>query len=173
MQRARKALLAATVTAGSLATFVVTADKAPAALPDASSNTIARVSMQIDGHEIAAFTRCIGLGSESEVVTSSQAGPTGEVIQRHLAKPKPARTVCERPLSGSTELASWRELVDYGDMAAAAKNVSVTMYNVTGAPTYRWHLSQTWPAELTNVFEAGIGREVVSFVHHGSQRVAP
>ncbi|HYH51847.1 MAG TPA: hypothetical protein VEG38_20065, partial [Acidimicrobiia bacterium] len=97
MHRARKALLAAAVAGGSLVTFVMTADQAPAALPDPSSNTVSRVSMQIAGQDIAVFTRCIGLGSESEVVTLNQSGPTGEVIQRHLAKPKPARTVCERP----------------------------------------------------------------------------
>ena len=173
MHRARKALLAAAVAAGSLVTFVLTADQAPAALPDPGSSAISRVSMQIDGHEIAAFTRCIGLGSESEVVTSSQAGPTGEVIVRYMAKPRPARTVCERPLTSSIELAAWRALVDSGDMAAATKNVSVIMYNEAGSPIYRWQLSQTWPAELTNVFEGGTGREVVSFVHQGSQRVAP
>lgn len=173
MQRVRRALLAAAVAGGSLVTFVVTADQAPAALPDPSSDVISRVSMLIDGQEIAAFSRCLGLGSESEVVTSQQSGPNGEVIIRQLPKPKASRTVCERSITSSLELASWREAVEQGDMAAAVKDVSVVMYNQTGSPIYRWLLSDTWPVELTNFFDNGTGREIVTFVHQGSQRVAP
>jgi phage tail-like protein len=173
MHRTRKALLAAALTGATLVTFVVTADKAPAVLNDPSAGTISSVSMHLDGYEIASFSRCIGLGSESEVVASSQSGSTGEVILKSLpGKAKPGRTVCERGLTSSLELAAWRELAATGQLAAM-KDVSVTMYNQLHEPTYRWHLSQTWPAELTNFFENGVGREIVTFVHQSAQRVSP
>jgi phage tail-like protein len=170
--RARKALLAAALTGGSLVTFVVTANKAPAQVADPAASTVTRVAMVIDGTEIATFSRCLGLGTESEVIPPT-GDPTKEATFKSQPKPTVKRTVCERPLTDSRALAAWRETVDQGQMTGARKSASVVMYNQANTPIYRWWLTDTWPAELTNYFENGVGREIVTFVYEASQRVSP
>ena len=59
------------------------------------------------------------------------------------------------------ELAAWHELVILGDIAAARKNVSLTMYDSTGDPVARYHLTNAWPSKLEiGALQAG-GSQVV------------
>jgi phage tail-like protein len=165
----RKALAAVAVVAAPLVGIFAV----PALVEAATSEPepVARVSLTIDGYELASFSRCIGLGSESEVTDAP--AEEGEVILRRLPGPTTGRTVCERTLGRNIEMASWRELVVLGDVAAASKDVSITMYDASGTPQYRWHLTHAWPSGLTNVFGAdGMGREIVTFAYEMAQRVA-
>jgi phage tail-like protein len=165
----RKAALVAAVIGAPLVGLVAVPTLVEAALSE--PEPVTRVSLTVDGFEIAGFSRCIGLGSESEVETAPPSEE--EVIFKHLPGPTTGRTVCERAVTSNLELATWRDTVLLGDMQAAAKDVSITMYAVDGEPQLRWHLTKAWPSGLTYLFEDGFGREVVTFAYESAHRVAP
>ena len=52
-----------------------------------------------------------------------------------------------------------------GDVAAARKNVTLTMYNAAGEPVARYHLTNAWPAKLEiNGLKAGAGSVLLETV---------
>jgi phage tail-like protein len=164
----RKAVVAAAVIAPLVGILAV-----PALVQAAISepHPVARVSLTIDGYELASFSRCIGLGSESTVEPAPASDD--EIIFKNLPGETTGRTVCERGLTSSIQLAAWRDAVVLGDMAAARKSVSITMYDTAGDPQFRWHLTDAWPSGLTNLFDQdGMGREVVTFTYEFAQRVS-
>ena len=166
----RKALVAAAVLGIPLLGIVAVPALVEAAISD--PQPVTRVSLTLDGYELASFSRCIGLGSESEVESAPAAAGDEETILRRLPGPTSGRTVCERALTRNIELAAWRDAVVLGDIAAARKSVSITMFDAAGEPQFRWHLENAWPAGLTNIFENGVGREVVTFAYEFVQRVS-
>jgi hypothetical protein len=118
-----------------------------------------RVEMTIDGHSLAVFSRCI-ISSEAEVGAGSAVTKSNEVR-------------CDRGLTRNIEISAWHELVILGDVAAARKSVSITMYNSTGDPVARWHLTDAYPSAVTNYFDPnGLGRELATFKAEFIQRVA-
>ena len=50
-------------------------------------------------------------------------------------------------MTRNIELSAWHELAIQGDVAAR-KNVTLTMYDVTGDPVVRYHLTNAWPSKL-------------------------
>ncbi len=56
------------------------------------------------------------------------------------------------------ELAAWHELVILGDIAAARKNATIIMYNASGAPVARYHLTDAWPQKLS--LDSLLGQQV-------------
>jgi phage tail-like protein len=130
----RKILVAAAVLGLPLLGLVAAPTLVGAVISEPEPVTL--VSLTIDGHELGRFSRCVGLGSESEVINSTTGGEE-EVILKRLPGPTSGRTVCERAITRNIELAAWRELVVLGDIAAARKSVSITMYSAKGEPQFR------------------------------------
>ena len=63
-----------------------------------------------------------------------------------------------------------------GDVAAARKNVTLTMYDATGDPVVRYHLTNAWPAKLEigalKADAASVLLETVTLVCEFIQRVS-
>ena len=92
--------------------------------------TAARFELTIDGHSLATFSELVAI--------SSTATPAGI---------KPTVTL-RRAMTRNIEIAAWHELVILGDVAAARKSVSMTIYAADGNPVARYHLTDAWPAKL-------------------------
>ena len=79
-------------------------------------------------------------------------------------------------MTRNIELAAWHELVILGDVGAARKNVSLTMYNTKGDPVARYHLTNAWPSKLEiGALKAGASSvltETVTLVSEFMQRVS-
>ena len=60
----------------------------------------------------------------------------------------PQTVTLKRGMTRNIELAAWHELVILGDVTAARKNVTLTMYDSTGDPVARYHLTNAWPSKL-------------------------
>jgi phage tail-like protein len=110
--------------------------------------TAARFELTIDGHSIAVFSELEGIVSgydrnELEVVTRRD-GPQLKIPTRRM----PQTVTLKRGMTRNIELAAWHELVLLGDIAAARKNVSLTMYDTAGDPVARYHLTNAWPSKL-------------------------
>jgi hypothetical protein len=112
----------------------------------------------IDGHSLASFKRC-SLSSDDPAIA--------------VADDQIVRIICERGLSRNIELQAWHELVVLGDVAAAKKNFSLSMYSATGDALTRWHVTEGYPKALTVYFdEDGVGREIATFTGAFLQRVS-
>ncbi len=110
--------------------------------------TAARFELTIDGHSIAVFSELEGITSgydrdELEIVTRRRGGEL-----RIPARRMPQTVTLKRGMTRNIELAAWHELVILGDVTAARKNVTLTMYDSTGDPVARYHLTNAWPSKL-------------------------
>jgi phage tail-like protein len=150
-----------------------------AAAPDDNPNdalTAARFELSIDGHSIAVFSELDGIVSgfdrnELEVVTRR-----GEPELKIPAKRMPQTVTLSRGMTRNIEMAAWHELVILGDVAAARRNVSLTMYDTTGDPVARYHLTNAWPSKLEiGALKAGASEvllETVTITAEFIQRVS-
>jgi len=77
-------------------------------------------------------------------------------------------------MTRNIEMAAWHELVILGDIVAARKSCSLTMFNVKGDPVARYHLTDAWPQQVeVGVAESsGILTETVTMTCDFIQRVS-
>ena len=113
-----------------------------AAAPSTGALSAVRFELSTDGHILAAFT-------EMEIISSSVT--LGEGSEPTITTTR--TVVLRRPLTRNREMAAWHELVILGDVVAARRSASLTMYGADGAPVARFHLADAWPTkvEVTNV----------------------
>ena len=113
---------------------------AAAAVPEVPLSAV-RFELTIDGRSLASFSEFVGITSEiGELI-----GSTGTI---GTPPPKKVRITLKRVMTRNIEMAAWHELVILGDVAAARKSCSLTMYNSTGAPVARYHLTDAWPQKI-------------------------
>jgi hypothetical protein len=77
-------------------------------------------------------------------------------------------------MTRNIEMAAWHELVILGDIVAARKSCSLTMFNAKGDPVARYHLTDAWPQKIDiGVSEpSGILTETVTMTCDFIQRVS-
>jgi phage tail-like protein len=145
------------------------ASQGAAAPPGGNPNdpiTAARFELSIDGHSLAVFSELEGIvsgfdRSELRVVTRRRGGAELRLPARRM----PQTVTLRRGLTRNIELAAWHELVILGDVAAARKNVSLTMYDPSGDPVARYHLTNAWPSKLEiGGLKAGAGTVLLETV---------
>ena len=110
--------------------------------------TAARFELTIDGHALASFSELGGLVSgfdraDLELVT--REGDTAVVLP---VKRNPPTVTLKRGMTRNIEMSAWHELVLLGDVAAARKSVTLTMFDARGDPVARWHLTNAWPSKV-------------------------
>jgi len=103
--------------------------------------TAARFSISIDGVQIASFSELQGIASSVELVPSDDGSLLGQGTKRFTV-------VLRRGLNRDISMAAWHELVILGDVAAARKSCSLTMYDADGNPVARYHLTNAWPSKI-------------------------
>ena len=138
--------------------------------------TAARISITIDGYEIAAFTELQGITTEVEPVELMESTDNEVILKKLPGKAKPATLVLKRGKNSSMELWAWHEAVLMGDIVAARKSCSLVMYDTAGKAVARYHLEHAWPAKLEiGALKAGSSEvlmETVTIVSERIQRVA-
>jgi phage tail-like protein len=86
--------------------------------------------------------------SEFVVLTSEIGELVGSTGTIGTPPPKKVRITLKRVMTRNIEMAAWHELVILGDVAAARKSCSLTMYNSAGDPVARFHLTDAWPQKI-------------------------
>jgi phage tail-like protein len=115
----------------------------------------------------------VGISSEVDVLDAISASPTETVLKKLPGKRKPPTVTLRRGMTRNIEMAAWHELVILGDIAAARKSCSLTMFNATGDPVARYHLTDAWPQKVdVTVSESGTLTETVTMTCDFIQRVA-
>ena len=118
------------------------------ATPGDDPLTAARFELTIDGASIGAFSDLAGIASGVDADDVEYINRDGTVTLKLPGKRTPPTVTLKRGLTRNLELSAWHELVMLGDIAAARKNVVLTMYNTEGVPVARFNLTNAWPTKL-------------------------
>jgi hypothetical protein len=124
--------------------------------------SVSRVSLTIDGFEIAAF-------SDLQEVTSSIKLPR---VDGKAAQLDPLRIVLERTATNSVEMASWHRQATT-QLTGYRRDATLTIFNSEGEPTLKIFLEKAWPAEYHLEQQGDQMVERVTLTATSIQRVAP
>ncbi|HKA69805.1 MAG TPA: phage tail protein [Actinomycetes bacterium] len=143
----------------------------------ADALSAARFSITIDGYEIASFAELAGITTEVKPEDFLEA-PNQEVFVKRIPGTRiPPTITLRRGMSRNTELWAWHETVIKGDIAAARKGASLSMFNAEGKPVARFWLENAWPSKIEIAgLKAGateVLTETVTITCEDLQRVAP
>jgi phage tail-like protein len=138
--------------------------------------TAARFELTIDGHSVAQFSELSGISSAIDVVDFIESNAKETILKKLPGKRTPPTVTLKRGMNKNIELSAWHELVVLGDVAAARKSCSLTMFNTKGEPVARYHLTEAWPAKIEiGALKAGASEvlmETVTLVCEFIQRVS-
>lgn len=131
--------------------------------------------LEFQGVVTGAFRECTGLGSENEVVEYKASGPDGkQVIKKVPGRLKWNNITLKRGITDTMDMWKWRQLVEQGDMQAARKNGTVTMFNQKNEPIAKWDFTNAWPSKLTgpsaNAANNEVAIEELEITHEGYER---
>jgi phage tail-like protein len=133
--------------------------------------TVARISLVIDGSEIATFSDLGGIVSGIDPAQLELSG--GSV--RLPGKRTPPTVTLTRGMTNDAALWSWHDSALAGD-AAARKNAELVFYSPEGVPVARFDLQHAWPSKLeVGAVKAGASEvlmETVTIVCEHIQRVS-
>jgi phage tail-like protein len=171
------ALLACAILVAAAIGAWTSSSQGAAAPPGGDALTAARFELTVDGHSLAVFSELVGISSSVDIENVRLDTRRKQKVLRKLpGKRTPPTVTLGRGMSRNIELAAWHELVILGDVAAARKNVTLTMYDTTGAPVVRYHLTNAWPSKLEiGALKAGASSvltETVTLVAEFMQRVS-
>jgi phage tail-like protein len=143
---------------------------------DYDALTAARFELSIDGHSLAQFSELSGISSAIDVVDFIQSDAKENILKKLPGKRTPPTVTLKRGMTKNIEMAAWHELVVLGDVAAARKSCSLTMFNTKGEPVARYHLTEAWPSKIEiGALKAGASEvlmETVTIVCEFIQRVS-
>ena len=169
------ALLAGAILVAAAIGAWTSSSQGAAAPPGGEPLTAARFELTIDGHSLAVFSELVGISSSVDIENVRLDTNRKRKLKKLPGKRTPPTVTLKRGMTRNIELAAWHELVILGDVAAR-KNVTLTMYDVTGDPVVRYHLTNAWPSKLEiGAVKAGassILMETVTLVAEFIQRVS-
>ena len=169
------ALLAGAILVAAAIGAWTSSSQGAAAPPGGDALTAARFELTVDGHSLAVFSELVGISSAVDIENVRLDTNRKHKLKKLPGKRTPPTVTLKRGMTRNIELAAWHELVILGDVAAR-KNVTLTMYDVTGDPVVRYHLTNAWPSKLEiGALKAGASSvltETVTLVAEFIQRVS-
>jgi phage tail-like protein len=141
------ALLAGAILVAAAIGAWTSSSQGAAAPPGGDALTAARFELTVDGHSLAVFSELVGISSAVDIEGVRLDTKRKHKLKKLPGKRTPPTVTLKRGMTRNIELAAWHELVILGDVAAR-KNVTLTMYDVTGDPVVRYHLTNAWPSKL-------------------------
>jgi phage tail-like protein len=135
--------------------------------------TANRFSLTADGDEIVSFAELLGIITEVEPQDYLERCNTEKVHRKLSGKLKPP-TVTLKCAAGFKGIWAWHESVRTGDIAAAQKNCTLTVYNTEGKPVARYRLEKAWPSKIeVTGLKAGANEILMEVVTLVAERVSP
>lgn len=135
-----------------------------------------RFKLDVQGKVTGFFTEISGVGSETETIEHKVVDPNThqDIIQKVPGRLKWGDITLKRGITKDMDIWDWRGEVEEGDMNAARKNGSITMYNLKGAEAARWNFVNGWPQKVTGpnlkADSNEYGVEELVIVHEGIKR---
>ncbi|HVF13628.1 MAG TPA: phage tail protein [Acidimicrobiales bacterium] len=133
-----------------------------------------RFELTIEGHSLAVFSELVSISSAIEIADAISSSSTETILKKLPGKRNPPTVTLKRGMTRNIEMAAWHELVILGDIAAARKSCSLTMFNAKGDPVARYHLTDAWPQriEIGVSGTSGVLTETVTMTCDFIQRVS-
>jgi phage tail-like protein len=139
--------------------------------------TAARFSLTIDGVELAQFSELAGISSEVEPVELMETNGDQLFLKKMPGKRKPPTVTLKRGKNKDMGVFAWHQSVVEGQLAAARKSCTLTMYATDGTATAKYYLEAAWPSKVEiSGLKAGASEvlyETVTLTCEDIQRVAP
>ena len=107
-----------------------------------------RYTVSVDGYEIASFNDLSAITVEVTPNANRSVSVDGLVIGKLTATVKPPIVTLKRGMSGGTELWTWYEAVQKGDLRNARKTAVLTVRNATNGTVAQYSLVNAWPVRL-------------------------
>lgn len=133
-------------------------------------------AVDFQGGVVGAFRECTGLGSKSKVVEYRATDEKGRpILIREPGTMEYNDIVLKRGITESMDMWQWRKQVEDGDISAARRNGTITLYNQKGEAVARWDITACWPCELIGPnYDAKtneVAVEELKLTHQGYRRV--
>jgi phage tail-like protein len=139
--------------------------------------TAARFSLTIDSVEIAQFSELSGINSEVEPVELMETNGDQLFLKKLPGKRKPPTVTLKRGMCKDMGIFAWHQSVVEGQIAAARKSCTLTMYDSAGSATAKYYLENAWVSKVDiGALKAGASEvlfETVTLTCEDIQRVAP
>ncbi|MGH9244064.1 MAG: phage tail protein [Acidimicrobiales bacterium] len=139
--------------------------------------TAARFSLSIDGVEIAQFSELAGITSEVEPVELMETSGDKFFLKKLPGKRKPPTVTLKRGKNKDMGIFTWHQSVVEGQIAAARKSCTLTMYSTSGDAVAKYYLESAWPSKLEiSALKAGASEvlyETCTLTCEDITRVAP
>lgn len=134
-------------------------------------------SIEFQGTISGAFQECSGLSSENEVVEYKASGSNGEFVVKKLpGRPQWGNITLKRGVTSDLQMWQWRQIIEKGDVDAARKNGTLTMYSTKGQPVAKWNFTNAWPTKVTgpsaDATTNAVAVEELELAHEGIERVS-
>ena len=136
--------------------------------------TATRFELSISGQPVGVFAELKGLTSAIELPDVLLTTARGTIdVTGTSTRQLPPTVVLRRRLTPSIEMAAWHELAIVGDMAAARRAVTLTMFSARGDPVVRYHMTDAWPHKIEiGALDSGILMETVTMTCKLLQRIS-
>ena len=108
---------------------------------------IGRIALTVDDQTMA-FSELVGLTTEVELGTVVEAADQGPVLSRVPARAVPPPVTLRRAATDALDLWNWHDAVRQGDLAAARRTATLTLFTTDGKPAMAFVLVEAWPAKL-------------------------
>jgi phage tail-like protein len=139
--------------------------------------TVTRFALTIDGTEIASFSELAGITSEVAPTVYMTSTDKATIFKKLPGARKPPTLVLKRGMTGGLELYAWHQAALVGDVNAARRTCTLTMYNSAGEAVAKYVLVNAWPFKLEiGGLKAGASEvlsETVSVTAERIQRISP
>jgi phage tail-like protein len=127
-----------------------------------------RFYVEIGGMAQAVFTEVSGLQLEMEVM-EYQEGGVNDFVHRLPGRTKSGNLTLKRGMTSSNEFFKWYAELAQGKFTA--KNISLVMYDVTGAKLAHWNLIKAYPVKWIgpqfSAHDAAVAVETLELAHAG------
>jgi phage tail-like protein len=122
------------------------------------------------------FKSLENIGSENELVEHKGSGSKGEQVVKYLpGLLKWNAVTLKQGITDDLFFWKWREAVEKGDMDAARKNGTFTMYNTKGEAAAKWDFYNAWPRSIKgpggDASSSEVAVEELEMVCEGYKRV--
>src|SRR6185437_5040021 len=127
-----------------------------------------RFYVEIGGMAQAVFTEVSGLQLEMEVM-EYQEGGVNDFVHRLPGRTKSGNLTLKRGMTSSNEFFKWYAELAQGKFTA--KNISLVMYDVTGAKLAHWNLIKAYPVKWIgpqfSAHDSAVAVETLELAHAG------
>jgi len=111
-----------------------------------------RFFLEFGGHQVSTLQEVSGLEDESDVLETDQMLAGGKYLNKKELGAMPlkgGKLTLKYPAIKDDPIKKWYDLVVNQKMSEARTNLTLTLYDLLGAPTLAFDFSSAWPSKYS------------------------